>query len=169
MDEIADITALFDLPTRSDEAIPRVERLLNYFEAHEAKEERSLERYRQIFSETTNPGARFLLQLIIADEEKHQLITQAMALTLRGSLNWSKPVGSLEGNGEQVSDAARLLACTDGVIDLEKEGIREYKLLLKETVGYYHGLFTILLKSMIRDSEKHLELLEFLRERVKEQ
>jgi len=168
MEEIADFTALFDIP-RGREAVSQVERLLNYFESHEAKEEESLERYTEIVSEIKDPAMHFLLQLIASDEEKHRRITQAMALTLKGSLNWSKPPGSLEGDGEQGNDTERLLAITDGFIDLEKEGIREYKILLKESVDYYHGLFTILLQSMIRDSEKHVELLEFLRERLKAQ
>jgi len=168
MEEIADMTALFDLP-RDGEAISQVERLLNYFESHEAREEKSLERYREVVGEITDPAIRFLLQLIASDEEKHRLITQAMAVTLRGSLNWSKPAGSLEGDWGQGDDAAQLLTLTDGFIDLEKEGIREYKVLLTESLDYYHGLFTILLQSMIRDSEKHVELLEYLRERLKEQ
>jgi hypothetical protein len=62
-----------------------------------------------------------------------------------------------------------LLAVTEEFLDLEKAGLREYKMLLKESADYYQGLFQILLNSMIRDSEKHVELLEFLRGRLKEQ
>ncbi len=51
--------------------------------------------------------------------------------------------------------------------DLKKTGIREYKSLAKESSGYYNGLFKVLLDGMIRDSEKHVELLEFLRENLK--
>ena len=53
---------------------------------------------------------------------------------------------------------------TEEFIRVEREGIRDYKNLLKESSGYYHGLFKVLLESMIRDSEKHVELLEFLNE-----
>ena len=56
---------------------------------------------------------------------------------------------------------------TDEFIRLEKDGIREYRTLAKESTGYYHGLFKILLDSMIRDSEKHVELLEFLKGNLK--
>ena len=54
-------------------------------------------------------------------------------------------------------------------INLEKEEIKEYRILAKESTGYYHGLFKILVNSMIRDSEKHIELLQFLRQRLREQ
>jgi bacterioferritin (cytochrome b1) len=63
---------------------------------------------------------------------------------------------------------AKLREVTEGFIRLEKEGIEEYKTLIKASSGYYHGLFKILLDSMVRDSEKHVELLEFLKKNLKE-
>ena len=62
----------------------------------------------------------------------------------------------------------KLRGVTEEFIRLEKEGIKDYKTLLKESSGYYHGLFKVLLDSMIRDSEKHVELLEFLKENLKD-
>jgi len=165
MDELADINVLFDLKKHGDEVSP-VERLLNEFEAHEAKEEKSLEQYRAILASLPNPVTRFLLQLIISDEEKHRAVVHAMAATLRGSLTWSKPRGSLEGTADPAVANSQLHDITEEFIRLEKEGIREYRTLAKESSGYYHGLFKILLDSMIRDSEKHVELLEYLREKT---
>ena len=115
-----------------------------------------------------NPVTRFILQLIVSDEEKHRAVIHAMIATLRGSLLWSKPEGSLEGMGDFAAHNAQLRASTDAFIQLEKEGIRECKTLVKESSGYYHGVFKILLDSMIKDSEKHVELLEFLKEHLKE-
>jgi hypothetical protein len=81
-------------------------------------------------------------------------------------LTWTKPAGSLEG-GDDVAGVNRgLRAATEEFIRIEKEGIKEYKTLLEESSGYYHGLFKVLLGSMIRDSEKHVELLEFLKENL---
>jgi len=93
----------------------------------------------------------------------------AIAATLKGSLTWTKPAGSLAGDPDSGSANQKLLAVTDEFIKLEREGIKEYKSLLKATENYYHGLFKILISAMIRDSEKHVELLEFLRERLKVQ
>ena len=99
MEEIVDMNALFDVKKPGDE-ISSVERLLNEFEAHEAKEEQSLEQYRKIVESLPNPLTRFLLQLIVSDEEKHRAVIHAMAATLRGSLTWTKPEGSLEGSAD---------------------------------------------------------------------
>ena len=165
MEEFADINAIFDM-TRSPEGPSPVERLLNEFEAHESKEEKALEFYRKTLEQLPDPLTRFLMQLIVSDEEKHRAVIHAMVATLKGSLTWTKPAGSLEG-GDLTSMNGRLRGATDEFIRLEKDGIREYRTLAKESTGYYHGLFKILLDSMIRDSEKHVELLEFLKGNLK--
>jgi rubrerythrin len=90
-----------------------------------------------------------------------------MAATLKGSLNWTKPAASLEGSADAASLNGDVRRVTDELIDLEKAGIREYKALAKESSGYYQGLFKVLLDGMIRDSEKHAEMLEFLKESLK--
>jgi bacterioferritin (cytochrome b1) len=166
MEDFADANVTFGLMS-SREGISRVERLLNEFEAHEAKEDRALELYKQTLAHMPNPMTRFLMQLIVSDEEKHRAVVRAMASTLRGSLTWTRPPGSLEGAGERATADAKLRETTEELLRLEKEGIGEYRKLIRESSGYYNGLFKILLDSMIRDSEKHIELLEFLNEHLK--
>jgi rubrerythrin len=166
MEDFADVSATFDLMS-SREGISPIEKLLNEFEAHETKEDRALEFYKKTLGHMPNPLTRFLLQLIVSDEEKHRAVVHAMAATLKGSLTWTKPLGSLEGGGDRSSPNGELRQATDELLRLEKDGIREYKILAKESSGYYNGLFKVLLDAMIRDSEKHVELLEFLRENLK--
>lgn len=166
MDEIADVSMMQELMNRP-EGISAVEKLLNEFEAHEAKEEKTLEEYRKALGSIKDPATRFVMQLIISDEEKHRAVTHALSATLKGSLNWTKPAASLEGAPDEPEINSKLSAVTEDFIDLEKAGIKEYKLLLKESSGYYHDLFKILIETMIRDSEKHVEMLNFLSRRLK--
>jgi rubrerythrin len=166
MENYADVDAMLN-PTNVSEGISPIEQLLNEFEAHEAKEEKALEVYRDALKHMPNRSSRFLLQLIVSDEEKHRAVIHAMIATLQGSLTWTKPADSLEGSEELASLNSKLHAVTEDFIRLEKDGIQEYKTLAKESSGYYHGLFKILLDSMIRDSEKHVQLLEFLRDQLK--
>ena len=167
MENFVDVNMMFD-PMRTLESISPIEKLLNEFEAHEAKEEKALEFYRKALGHMPNPMTRFLMQLIVSDEEKHRAVVHAMVATLKGSLTWTRPPDSLEEIGDVASMNGKLREATEGLIRLEKDGIREYKALAKESSGYYHGLFKILLDSMIRDSEKHVELLGFLKETLKE-
>lgn len=148
--------------------ISEVERLLNQFESHESEEGRFVKRYREIAEKTQNPFVRFLLQLIVSDEEKHHATTSAMVSTLKGDLTWTKPEGAIRGLYELKEEKSELLSLTEEFIQLEKKGIKEYKELIRESEGYYRGLFVLLLQSMIRDSEKHVEILEFLKERLSE-
>ena len=79
-------SALFGLVS-SPEKISPVEKLLNEFDAHEAKENHAREVYKGSIAHMPDPVTRFLMQLIISDEEKHRAVVHAMASTLRGSLN----------------------------------------------------------------------------------
>ncbi len=170
MDEFYEMGALFSTKANvgGTAEISPIERLLNEFEAHEAKEEKSIEQYRTLMRGLPNPVTKFILQLIISDEEKHRAVIHAMIATLKGSLTWTKPEGSLEGTVAVSVLNGRLRASTEEFIELEKEGIKECQTLMKESSGYYHGVFKILLDSMMRDSEKHIELLEFLKDSLKD-
>ena len=167
MEDYADVSAALGFPARVDEISP-VEKLLNDFEAHEAKEDRALEFCKETLTRLPDPATRFILQLIVSDEEKHRAVIHAMAATLKGSLFWKEPAGSLGGMADLASLNGDLQRVTKELIEIEKEGIREYRSLAKESRGYYHGLFKVLLDGIIRDSEKHVEMLEFLKENLKD-
>jgi rubrerythrin len=166
MEEITDVALMEDLLNKP-EGLSAVEKLLNDFEAHEAAEEKTIEEYRGALKDVRDPATRFVMQLIISDEEKHRAVTHSLAATLKGSLNWTKPAGSLEGATDQPELNQKLAAITQDFIELEKAGIKEYKQLLKDSAGYFHGLFNVLVEAMIRDSEKHIQLLEYLSKRLK--
>ena len=165
MEESTDVSVMSDFLKGEDQP-SAIEKLLNEFETHERKEEKSLEHYRSALGDIQNPVNRFVLQLVVSDEEKHRAVVHAMAATLKGSLTWTKPAGSLEGNPDNAATNRKLLAATDEFIKIERDGIKEYKSLLTASEDYYHGLFKILIGAMIRDSEKHIELLKFLRDRL---
>ena len=150
------------------QAISEVERLANEFEAHEGQEGSFLKQYKELVGQTDNRMVKFLLQMIISDEEKHHAITHAMLSTLKGDLNWSSPTDAIRGLYDLKNEKEKLLGLTENFIQVEKTGINEYKQLIKESKGYYRDLFSLLFRSMIHDSEKHVEVLEFLRDRLKE-
>jgi len=149
-------------------AISEVERLSNEFEAHEGHEGKFLLQYKELVKQTGNPLIKFLLQLIVSDEEKHHAVSHAMLSTLKGDLNWTKPEDALRGLYNLGAEKDKLLEVTEGFIEVERTGIKEYKKLIKESKGYYHDLFVLLFQSMVHDSEKHIKILEFLRQRLKE-
>lgn len=150
------------------QATSEVERLLNEFAAHESHESEFTKRYREIAEKSQNSLVKFLLQLIVSDEEKHNAVTHSMVSTLKGGLTWSRPADAISGFYDLGAENDELLKITRDFIRLEKDGIRDYKRLIKASKGYYHGLFVLLIQGMIRDSEKHVEILEFLEEKLNE-
>jgi rubrerythrin len=148
--------------------ISEVERLANEFEAHESQEGKFLGKYKELVGKTDNRMVKFLLQIIISDEEKHHAITHAMATTLKGDLYWTRSGDAIRGLYDLKDEKGSLLKLTEDFIRVEKDGIGEYRKLIKESKGYYRDLFVLLFRSMIRDSEKHVEILGFLRSRLKE-
>lgn len=156
-----------DVPKESD--VSPVEALLNQFEAHEREERTFIEGYRSIVDGHPNPLIKFLLGLIIADEEKHHGVVHAMASSLRSDLNWSDSATTLHNLGEISADEKQeLLRLTGEFIAAEKQGIKETKALAKSSKGYYQGSFALLLRTIIHDSEKHLMILEFIEKTLDE-
>lgn len=170
METIPEMYAMLGKDSLGGEAtdISEVERLANEFEAHESQEGKFLKQYKDLAGKTDNRMIKFLLQMIVSDEEKHHAITHAMAATLKGDLNWTDTGDAIRGLYDLGKDKEKLLKLTEDFIRVEKNGIDEYRKLIKESKGYYRDLFGLLFHSMIRDSEKHVEILEFLRDRLKE-
>ena len=152
----------------SVQEIPEAERLLNEFESHDVKEGDFIRGYKAFAGKSKDSLIKFLLQLIISDEEKHHAIIHSMAANLRGNLHWTQPEGAIPTFSETGEDNKALLKLTGDFIKHEKEGIKETKKLVKQCRGYYQGLFALLLEATIHDSEKHVKVLEFLRKRLKE-
>ncbi|MGH7770549.1 MAG: hypothetical protein ACREQP_24110 [Candidatus Binatia bacterium] len=148
--------------------ITEVERLLNEFESHETQEREFLRQYKEIAGDVRQPLIKFLLQLIISDEEKHHAVTHAMVATLKGDLNWTKPEDAIRGLYDLDGKKKELLAGTEQFIRTEKQGIQECKTLAKVSRRYYKGLFALLMGCMVHDSKKHVRILEFLRDRLRE-
>ncbi len=150
--------------------ISAVEQLMNEFEAHEEQEGEFVQHYKEIAGRSNNPLVKFLLDLIISDEEKHRAAIHGIVSTLKGDLTWTKQEDSFQGFGklDKEGESKELLRLTSDFIRHEKEGIRGYRRLLKSSEGYYFGVFVMLLHSIIRDSEKHVEILEFLRRKLRE-
>jgi bacterioferritin (cytochrome b1) len=150
----------------SDET-SEVERLMREFQSHETHEAVYVRRYREIFERMRNPLVKFLVELILADEEKHHTVLQAMASTLKGSVTWTRLENAIEGLYNLGEQKDEILKVTEDFMQAEKKEIVEYRKLMRASKTYYQGLFTLFLSAMIHDSEKHVEILEFLRKKLK--
>ncbi len=92
-----------------------------------------------------------------------------MVASLRADLTWADAEGAVASMGEiAAEEKAELLRLTAQFIAEEKKGIKETKALIKSSKGYYQGSFTLLLRTIVHDSEKHLMILEFLDKKLRD-
>jgi rubrerythrin len=143
-----------------------VQRLMNEIQSQTIQEERWLSRYREIARESTDPLIRFLLGLIIADEERHHELTGRMISRLKDELSSTRTGNPLRRTGANHDKAEPLLRSVGGFIESERGAIQEYEKLRKASEGLARDVFTLLYTTMIHDSQKHVAILEFLRARL---
>ena len=145
-----------------------VQHLMNEFKTHENDEEKWLKRYQEIADEAEDPLVRFLLSLIIADEERHHQIIDRMISRLKNDLAWTRPERMPERRRVSAAKNAGLRTMLERFLAVERSGIKEYERLSKASGGLGHDLFGLLCRTMVYDSEKHIGILEFLQRRLRE-
>lgn len=142
-----------------------VERLLDHLEAHERSEEDLLVDYRQAAEGSADRGVRFLMELILEDEERHHRLMSAMARDVRSSLLWAsqQALPSISSGSE---DHAELVAQTERFLEIERDSARQLKELRKEVHKVHSGLLELILEGMQSDTEKHIDVLQYIRKQL---
>ena len=145
-----------------------VQGLMNEFQSHASHEEQWLSSYKEIAKESSDPLIRFLLGLIVADEERHHELTSRMITKLKDELAWTRSQAAARRPGEGGEKRQRLLRSVESFLGAERKGIKEYERLKKTSKGLYRDVFALLYTTMIQDSHKHIGILEFLRLKLME-
>ena len=145
-----------------------VQRLMNEFQSHADHEEQWLTTYQASAKEASDPLIRFLLGLIVADEQRHHELTNWMIVKLKDELGWTRAEGLAQRDYEKGEKRTQLLSSVERFLEVERKGIKEYQRLKKESQGLYRDAFALLYTTMIHDSHKHIGILEFLRRKLVE-
>ncbi len=151
----------------ADERPPFSERLVRALEAHAAAEEESLSDYERLSELDPDGVTRLLMQLIVEDERRHHDLLGRMVQSLRDSIEWTSTPTAIPA--PQVPDPAHLndaVVSTRTLIREEREGARYLRHLARQDKALFGGLYTLLLETMARDSEKHERILRFLLKRL---
>jgi rubrerythrin len=169
MDPVENIIMSLYARQPEEKEVSVFERMLEQFVAHEQHEQEFVSEYGNIVKRLDNPLVKFLLQLIISDEEKHHALVRTIASGFRKDLEWLKEGADMPRLGsvsQEQKDA--LLSLTANFIKAEEETISQFEGLMKQSEGYRKGLPTLLIKTIIHDSEKHLMILNYIDERLRE-
>ena len=128
------------------------------FESHLREEAHFLDDYEELCEEVSDPGARFLIELILADERRHHDLFEQLAAAARGA------DGGTPGPPRLPADeAARLLAPTERFLEAELEDREHLKELRKQLrPARDDTLWRLIIELMDLDTAKHVKILEFL-------
>jgi hypothetical protein len=139
------------------------EELYEHLVGHEKAERGMLEEYEQAAAEAGSPAFTYLVSLIVEDEIRHHRIFRQLASSLRADveLRPEQPeVPRLDRWGEQDS----VLALTELLLAGEREDRKRLKRLSRDLRDVEDTtLWSLLVTLMEMDTDKHIEILEFVR------
>jgi len=137
--------------------------ILGQFERHGQMEGAILESYRKVAERSSaGEGIRYLVRLILEDEERHHDLFAKMANEIR-SILWEIPVEPRLPAIKTLSDP-ELLAETKRLLSFEKRDAKELRALrksLKSSATY--SLDPLMVELMLHDTAKHIAILEYIR------
>jgi hypothetical protein len=137
---------------------PDLERLLTAIQRHEIEELDAVTAYRDLTYHATDPVIRSLMHMLVADEEHHHRVLNAIAMELRALASSAGREMQIPPRdmGAATLEQVRKLAAQEGA------GVRELRALANQTPSLLGGLFALLLGLIALDGEKHELILRYV-------
>lgn len=149
----------------TDEKSP-VERLFAQLEAHERDEAEVLKDYEAAAKGAPDAGFRYLMGLVLEDEERHHRLSQAMADEVGNSLIWlhnEQPLPDVKPTPEARQS---LLAQTEQFLRIERQGEQQLAELHHQVKDLHAGLLELIVDMMRADTHKHIRILEYIKKHL---
>lgn len=137
-------------------------KLISVLSTHRERESAALDSYRRLVAQHEDEGIRYLGTLILEDEERHHDMIDEMLNSVRSFMEDLDIEPSVPSSLYRVSDD--LLTETERLLDFEKADLAELRRLkndFKDEASY--PLLHLLVKLIIRDTRKHIDILKFIR------
>lgn len=144
------------------------ERMYLHFNQHVAEEQGLIDEYSALADSTDSEALRYLVHLIVDDEIKHHRIFGELINAVRADVDVQTVEPQVPRLARWGSDPKSVLEATERFLRCEREDARQLKRLDKEMRDLRDTtLWSLLVKVMEADTAKHIQILEFVRERVK--
>ena len=137
-------------------------RVLETLRTHGERERAVLAAYQRLVEESSDEGIRYLGRLIIEDEDRHHRVIDEMANRVD---SWMQGTAVEPSTPELTPRVDRdLLDETHRLLELEHEDAKELRRLQKKLrYAPPTSLLPLLVKLMLHDTAKHIEILTFIR------
>ena len=143
-------------------ATPWDEELLTHFADHLAGEQELLMEYATI-RDSGPEHVRYLVDLIMADEQRHHQTFQELVNRVRSDIDFRDYEPKVPYIGSPGENRAALLEATERMLAFEHADQRSLHRLQKELRPVRRTtLFSLLVELMELDTKKHVAILEFL-------
>jgi rubrerythrin len=134
--------------------------------SHEADERDVIAAYQDFAGATDSEAVRYLVDLIIEDEQRHHWWLWELANRVRAT-------ATLEERGPAVPylDVKRgdkeLLTATRRFLDVERKDLKELRHLARQTRGLGDELNMLMIRLLQSDTERHIRMLRFIEKVVR--
>jgi hypothetical protein len=151
---------------RSGPDHPVDDELIDILRSHGEREGAALASYQRLVETSEDEGLRYIVRLIMEDEARHhQQISEMLNVVYSfvWDLDIQPKVPAMRARDDRVlrDETERLLA-------FEKEDAKELRRLRKELRGSHgYSLLPLLVKLMLHDTAKHIDILQFIRSRTR--
>ena len=117
-----------------------------------------------------SPAFAYLARLILEDERRHHQLLDDLAETIRNSAELFGEPSPIPDLALFKADRERILAETERFIAVEKEDNEELEHLAKDLKDVRNTtIWQLVVRLMQDDNAKHRRILEFIRDRAREQ
>jgi hypothetical protein len=142
--------------------LERDARVLETLRTHGKREDELLDSYRRLVEESEDEGVRYLGRLIVEDEERHHELIGDIANRIASAIYGAEIEPNTPALSPRVDRA--LLEATRHLIALERQDAKELRTLQRELAASPPtSLLPLLVKLMLHDTAKHIEILRFIR------
>ena len=147
------------------------QRMYRHLTSHGQIEGEILNTYKELAeSGETSAAFRYLAGIILEDEVRHHQMFADLAESMRqmGELRVEdEPIPHLQGLRK---DKDLIMEVTERLLDVEREDMKELKALAKEYKPYRNTtLWGLLVELMRLDTERHIMILKFMRDRANDE
>ena len=143
--------------------------VFDHINEHSASESGIIDEYRKMASETSSKAFAYLVNVILEDEARHHRVLGELGDAVRSFAELRDEDGAIPFLDMPREDDDRVLEATERFLDVERNDLRELETLSKtlrpvrDTTLWY-----LLVKLMEEDTEKHIRILKFIRDRVRQ-
>jgi bacterioferritin (cytochrome b1) len=143
--------------------------VFDHLSEHSATEAGIIDEYRALASDTASPAVAYLMNVILEDESRHHRVLGELAQSVRAFAELSSEPGAVPFLSMPRADHDRVLEATERFLEVEREDMRELEALAKTLKPVRDTtLWYLLVKLMEEDTEKHIRILKFIRDRVRQ-